>query len=346
MSNTHNLKVFILAAGRGSRLMPLTRKQPKPLLHFFNKPILYHLIDQVQKEKLGPIMINGHYLGEKIKKALEYYPQNKNISFSLEKNTPMGTAGAYAFVSSWRNNSDLLTINGDIIQNFNLQKLVSAHYKENAFATMLLTQYPLPNETPIWCKNGHVISIGTKPKKYRHLTAHGFSGIQILSNSFIKKIPKNYPSSIISFYKHFILEKKYIHAHICNESWFDLGSPKKYWEAHMLFLKNDWFHKLPYSPFLYNYPDINKITRINITNRQKEIILIRNQQITSSMQSIIGPYVLISGKATLGKDISLMNCLLLNNAIIRDHETLKNMIIDGDLRIPICTDQIKPPNVK
>ena len=235
MNKAHNLKVFILAAGRGSRLMPLTRKEPKPLLYFFNKPILYHLLDQINKAKLGPIMVNGHYLWEKIKKALVAYPQNKNITFSLEENKQMGTAGAYAAVSKWRRGSDLLTINGDIIQSFDLKKFIAAHYKEKAYATMLLTKNPLPNETPVWCNNGKVLAISKKPPKSILSTPHGFTGIQILSNNFIEKIPSNKPSEVIDFYKKFILKNKKIHAHISNDSWFDLGSPEKYWLAHMSF---------------------------------------------------------------------------------------------------------------
>ena len=73
MNSTPNLKVFVLAAGQGSRLMPLTQKEPKPLLYFFNKPILYHLLDQLKQATFGPIMINGHYLWKKIKKAINNY---------------------------------------------------------------------------------------------------------------------------------------------------------------------------------------------------------------------------------------------------------------------------------
>ena len=60
------MKAMILAAGVGSRLDPLTRNVPKPLVPIVNRPVMEYLILLLKKHGFDEIMINTHYLGSKI----------------------------------------------------------------------------------------------------------------------------------------------------------------------------------------------------------------------------------------------------------------------------------------
>ena len=60
------MKAMILAAGVGSRLDPLTRNVPKPLVPIVNRPVMEYLIDLLKKHGFDEIMVNLHYLGDQI----------------------------------------------------------------------------------------------------------------------------------------------------------------------------------------------------------------------------------------------------------------------------------------
>ena len=61
---------MVLAAGKGTRLAPLTDKTPKPLLPVDGKPLIFHLLTQLQQAGVNEVVINTHHLGEQIEQAL------------------------------------------------------------------------------------------------------------------------------------------------------------------------------------------------------------------------------------------------------------------------------------
>ena len=64
------MKAMILAAGKGSRLAPLTNKTPKPLLPVQGRPLIFHLLDQLEQAGVNEVIVNIHHLGEQIEHAL------------------------------------------------------------------------------------------------------------------------------------------------------------------------------------------------------------------------------------------------------------------------------------
>ena len=64
------MKAMILAAGVGSRLDPLTRNIPKPMVPIVNRPVIEHIIDLLRRHNFTEIMINLHYLGDTISNYL------------------------------------------------------------------------------------------------------------------------------------------------------------------------------------------------------------------------------------------------------------------------------------
>jgi MurNAc alpha-1-phosphate uridylyltransferase len=82
MNNNKNQieQAFILAAGYGKRLLPLTKHYPKPLIKLKNKPLIDHLIDPLHEINIKKIFINTHYLSEKL---IEYLYHKKIMEFLI-----------------------------------------------------------------------------------------------------------------------------------------------------------------------------------------------------------------------------------------------------------------------
>ena len=120
------MKAIILAGGIGKRLRPITDYVPKPLVPLHNIPILEWQIKYLKKFGINEIIICTGYKTEMIE---NYLAMKKNIEikikFSKEK-TPLGTGGAIKKAAKSLKDKSFLVLNGDIITNIDLKKLVKS----------------------------------------------------------------------------------------------------------------------------------------------------------------------------------------------------------------------------
>ena len=129
------MKVIILAGGRGKRLRPITDYVPKPLVPLNNIPLIEWQIKYLKKFGVDEIIIcTGYKAG-----MIQHFLSMKNnfgikIKFSIEK-TPLGTGGAIKQAGKLIKDKSFFVINGDIITNIDLEKLLK---KPNTIAAIEL----------------------------------------------------------------------------------------------------------------------------------------------------------------------------------------------------------------
>ena len=174
------MKAIILAGGRGKRLRPITDKIPKPLIPINNKPLIERTIKYLKKYGITEIIISTGYKSKLIEKFLK---TKKNfeceIIFSIEK-TPLGTGGAVKKALKFVHDESFLVINGDIITNINLQKIlnksntIAANELKTKFGTMNIKN----NKILKFNEKDDVVNIWMNP------------GIYHLSKDLEKIIPK------------------------------------------------------------------------------------------------------------------------------------------------------------
>ncbi|MEC7278080.1 MAG: nucleotidyltransferase family protein [Bdellovibrionota bacterium] len=129
-------KAIILAAGHGKRLNHLTQEKPKPLLQVGDKPIIEHIIKQLNDSEIYHIGINTHYLSSQIKEYLQKRPKDKNKFTIIKEEELSGTAGAVRIFKSFMEDvEDFIVIAGDIVSEANLQELLSFHQERSALAS-------------------------------------------------------------------------------------------------------------------------------------------------------------------------------------------------------------------
>ena len=136
------MKALILAGGRGKRLRPLTDKIPKSLIPINKKPLIQYTINYLKKFGINEIIICSGYKSKQIQNFLK---KKKNFSckieYSVEKN-PLGTAGAIRNATKNLLDESFLVINGDIITNIDLKKIlkkpntIAANELKTKFGTM------------------------------------------------------------------------------------------------------------------------------------------------------------------------------------------------------------------
>jgi MurNAc alpha-1-phosphate uridylyltransferase len=132
-------KAIILAAGFGKRLLPLTKERPKPLLEIGGKKLIEYSIDLLSENNITEIIINSHYLHEKISEFItKKYP---NISLSYEKNI-LDTGGGILNAMSFFEQENFFVLNSDTVwtrsYSGDLHKLKEVFKNGNSKAALLL----------------------------------------------------------------------------------------------------------------------------------------------------------------------------------------------------------------
>lgn len=172
------MKAIILAGGRGKRLKPITDYVPKPLVPINNIPIIEWQIKYLKKFHVNKVLICSGYKTEMIENYLSTKNLGVKIRFSIEK-SPLGTGGAIKKAAKMIKDKSFFVLNGDIITNINLSKLVKA---KNAIAAIELQQKFGVLET-----NGNKIIKFSEKKKIPNLWMN--AGVYHLQKDVVKDLP-------------------------------------------------------------------------------------------------------------------------------------------------------------
>jgi dTDP-glucose pyrophosphorylase len=211
---------LVMAGGMGRRLGHHTRDLPKPLLPVRGKPILEHILCQLEDAGVSRIYVSVHYLHEKIAAFVEARPSRAHIDIVHEREM-RGTAGALAFLSQYV--GDLLVINGDLINTVNLAALARFHAEHGNDATVAVAtyQHKIPFGVIRYDERGMFAGVDEKPVKHFPIVA----GIYILSPSAIAITPNDRPIDMPDLLTMGMEMGLRIGTFPIHEYWLDVGRP-------------------------------------------------------------------------------------------------------------------------
>ncbi len=159
-------KAVILAGGKGTRLYPITKEIPKPLLPVKRKPIINYLVDLFfnQGIKDVAVLINKDFKEEFIWWKKRYYPKAKIKIFEEKK--PLGTFGGLWFLRRWISKSPFFLTNGDELKKINLSEMAKLHKRFQTVATIALVKVSNPKDYGVvLCNSEMVTEFLEKPEK-------------------------------------------------------------------------------------------------------------------------------------------------------------------------------------
>ena len=172
------MKAIILAGGRGKRLRPITDYVPKPLIPIKNIPIIEWQIKYLKKFGISEIIVCSGYKTKMIENYLNNKKLGIKITFSIE-DKPLGTGGAIKKAGKKIKDKSFLVINGDIITNIDLKKMME---KENSIASI-----QLKTKFGILQTDGNKIIKFDEKKEMKNIWMN--AGIYNLKKEIIKKLP-------------------------------------------------------------------------------------------------------------------------------------------------------------
>lgn len=181
--------VFIMAGGFGSRLLPLTKECPKPMLEINKKPILHSIIDGFIKSGFSNFYISTHFLANVI---TDYFGDGKQFGVSIKyvhEETPLGTGGALALLPKDLPDLPLIMINGDVVTDLDYEGLIRYHESSDCEATICVREftYKVPFGVIKTDERNRVVDMVEKPEHKSLINA----GIYVINPSIIKSVESN-----------------------------------------------------------------------------------------------------------------------------------------------------------
>lgn len=224
------MKGFILAAGYGTRLRPITYTMPKPLVPLCNRPLIAWAVESFLAAGVCDLIVNLHHLPESLQRFLsDEYAGRAEFHFSIE-NEILGTGGGIRRVRPQLAKKDeFLLVNGDTVQFPRWDELRAARHAKNALAALTLRHPPEGDRfTPVYFVDGLVTGFGGGAGE-----ALMFSGSHVISTRVFDYLPDRDFSGIVEHaYMPVLAEgRERIAAVIDDGLWFDIGTPQRYLAA-------------------------------------------------------------------------------------------------------------------
>tara|TARA_B100001093_G_C26746831_1_gene979229 strand:+ start:189 stop:1229 length:1041 start_codon:yes stop_codon:yes gene_type:complete len=210
--------VVIMAGGLGSRLMPLTKGTPKPMLEVGGKPILERIIEQFVEQGFYDFYISVYYLSEQIK---NYFGdgRNKNINIRyLEEESPMGTGGCLSLLPKPLSKVPYVITNGDILTAIDYLSLIDFHEKNDSLATMATRNLEIKVPFGVIEKNGtHLKKLVEKPSIDVMINA----GIYMMDSCVVEMVKNKV--QITDVFTSLLEQGRSVHCFPLIENWTDIG---------------------------------------------------------------------------------------------------------------------------
>ena len=163
------MKAMVLAAGLGLRMRPLTLLRAKPVLPVLNRPLLDWTMARLARAGVRDVVVNLHHLPETVTAVLGSGRRfGLRIRYSREQ-TILGTGGGPRAVRELFGDEPLLLVNGDVLFDLDLRRLLAVHRASGARATLALRPNPVPYAySPVVSdRKGRILSIAGRPAAAR-----------------------------------------------------------------------------------------------------------------------------------------------------------------------------------
>jgi mannose-1-phosphate guanylyltransferase len=246
------VKAVILAAGQGTRIRPLTKWVPKPMIPVITKPVMEFMVDLLRQHGFTDIVISVGYLA----KDIEHYFRDGarfgvNIAYSFEgyyddgRVVPegLGAAGGLKKIQAETGFFDdtFAVVCGDVIVDVDLTRVLAFHRRKKADATMVLKDLPRKDVGRYGvvdvAAGGKILRFEEKPAPEVATSTTVNTGLYLFEPTVLDCIPPGRPCDIALEFFPTLLERGMRFFGIALPfTWLDVGNIPDYWQATQLLL--------------------------------------------------------------------------------------------------------------
>jgi glucose-1-phosphate thymidylyltransferase len=333
LQESNVVKALVLAAGRGTRLRPLTNTIPKHLLPVGNKPILFHVLDYIAEAGIGDIGIVVSPESEAhIREAVgEGLPWRARVTF-ISQPEPQGLAHAVKTAQAFLGDSSFLMFLGDNLMQDGIKNFLDEFRASNVDASILLKEVPDPRTFGVAeiDSSGRVTRMVEKPQQPKSNLA--IIGAYLFTAEIHNAITQIRPSSRGELEITYAIQRlmdmgRKIRSHILNGWWLDVGSCEALIEANRVvldaFLKRDIRGTVDSRSEVTGRVEIGDDTSLKGSSIQGPVLIGANCRIADSA---IRPFTNIRD-GTVVENSSLQQSVILENCHISGGVSLFGSII-------------------
>jgi len=218
-------QAMILAAGKGTRLRPLTLETPKPLVEVGGQPLIVWHIKALQAAGITDITINASWLADRLMQALgdgaEY---GVKLHWSVEDDEPLETAGGIfnALRTGKLQDAPFILVNSDVWTTYDFAQLQDYTLGPDQLAHLLLIDNPEHNNGGDFAINNGLAS----EQPIADADKYTFAGISVVSARLVDGLVSGQPAPLAPLLKQAML-KFQITAEVIKDNWIDVGTPER-----------------------------------------------------------------------------------------------------------------------
>ena len=188
------MKAFLLAAGEGTRLRPITDIIPKCLVPIGDKPLLAIWLEQCRQFGIDEVLINLHAHAEAVRQFIDSHYFGVKVSLS-EEATLLGSAGTIAANRAWIGDDQTFWIfYGDVLTKMNLDKMLSFHHEKGLAATLAVHRVQNPKECGIIDVDDSGVICGFVEKPENPTSNLAFTGVMLGTRHMLDVLPSTIPA--------------------------------------------------------------------------------------------------------------------------------------------------------
>ena len=229
-------QAFVLAAGLGKRLRPLTDELPKPFIPIFQKPLITFALDHLIATRVNRFIINTHRHAESFQ---NFFATGQYAGFPVSlvhEPDLLETGGGIKNAEGHLGSDPFLTYSGDILADINLQPLIDEHFHRGNDVTLALRHTGLASDVAL--RDQHVVDIANR---YGIAGNFDFANIAVWSSAIFQRILPHKKISFIPIVADWISQGGKIGGVVIDDGkWFNISSRAEYLEVHRTILRDNW----------------------------------------------------------------------------------------------------------
>ena len=228
------MQAFLLSAGLGTRLRPLTDNKPKALVEICGIPLLKINLDNLIQQGATRIVVNVHHFADQIVDYIKTHHWEAEVLVSDERNLLLDTGGGLKKAAPLFSQNDPIVVhNVDILSRINLTELIRQHACSMNLATLAVSTR---NTSRQLLFDSQQLLVGWRDHRndetrwVHHPTAceeKAFSGIAVISPELLALLPPaDHPYAIIPAYLNIATNHRISYFEHLKEDWIDVGKPE------------------------------------------------------------------------------------------------------------------------
>jgi len=228
---------LVLAAGLGTRLMPLTERLAKPAVPFLGRPLIHYALSLLYRGGIRRVTVNLHHRQETVRQAVESWRlPDVELNYSMEP-AILGTGGAFRKAAQHLSGSDFfVVINGKIYFEQALEPIMAQHLQSGAWVTLVVVPHSgkEPFNPVLLDPLGRVEGFALRSQLKDFSNAYTYTGLQIVSRKVLSMIPSGFSDTVGDIYPDLIVDGRRISAFVSDGFWSECSTPRRYLESTLL----------------------------------------------------------------------------------------------------------------